>query len=174
MTDADVPFWRLNFPMTVSRGNGPEGCWSMLCEVSEPGGQPGRGEAELRGAVEASLRKMGLLSEGGTEIVSRWEYSIEHGYPVPFLERDALLAEVQPRLEAANVYSRGRFGTWRYEISNQDHAYMQGVEAARRILFRLPEETYGNAVAVNEAAAPALEARPAVRALEPAMEAMGR
>ncbi len=174
VTDADVPFWRLNFPTTVSRGNGPEGCWSMLCEVSEPGGQPGRGEAELRGAVEASLRKMGLLSEGGTEIVSRWEYSIEHGYPVPFLERDALLSDVQPRLEAANVYSRGRFGTWRYEISNQDHAFMQGVEVARRILFRLPEETYGNAVAVNEAASPEPETRQAVRTLEPAMEAIGR
>jgi hypothetical protein len=31
---------------------------------------------------------------------------------------------------------------------------MQGYEAARRILFDLPEETYGNAVAVNEVATP--------------------
>ncbi len=174
VTDADVPFWRLNFPTTVSRGNGPEGCYSMLCEVSEPGGQPGRGEAELRAAVEASLEKMGLLGDPGLEIVSRWEYRIEHGYPVPFLERDALLTEVQPALEAANVYSRGRFGTWRYEISNQDHAYMQGVEVARRILFRLPEETFGNAVAVNEAAVPELQARMPVMALEPAIGGLGR
>jgi hypothetical protein len=47
------------------------------------------------------------------------------------------------------VYSRGRFGSWRYEISNQDHAFMQGVEVVRRILFDLHEETFGNAGTVN-------------------------
>jgi protoporphyrinogen oxidase len=152
VTDADVPFWRLNFPMTVSQGNGPEGSYSMLCEVSEPAGEPAKPAEELRAEVEASLTRMGLMGRAGQEIVSRWEYSIDHGYPVPFLGRDALLSEVQPELEAMEMFSRGRFGTWRYEISNQDHAFMQGVEVVRRILFRLPEETYGNAVAVNEAA----------------------
>ena len=151
VTDADVPFWRLNFPMTVSRGNGPEGCYSMLCEVSEPAEAPARAAADLRAEVEESLERMGLLGKGA-EIVSRWDYSIEHGYPVPFLGRDALLAELQPELERSGVYSRGRFGTWRYEISNQDHAFMQGVEVVRRVLFRIPEETFGNANAVNEAA----------------------
>ncbi len=152
VTDAEVPFWRLNFPMTVSQGNGPDGCFSLLCEVSEPSAQPARAAGELRAAVEESLYRMGLLGRSGLEVVSRWEYTIEHGYPVPFLGRDALLKEVQPVLEEAGVYSRGRFGTWRYEISNQDHAYMQGVEVVKRLLFRVPEETYGNATAVNEVA----------------------
>lgn len=154
VTDADVPFWRLNFPTTVSKGNGPEGCYSMLCEVSEPASEPAMAAEELRAKVEASLTRMGLLGKPGQELISYWEYSIEHGYPVPFLGRDALLGEVQPQLEEAEVFSRGRFGTWRYEISNQDHAFMQGIEVVRRILFRLPEETYGNAVAVNEVTAP--------------------
>ncbi len=152
VTDADVPFWRMNFPMTVSKGNGPEGCFSVLCEVSEPGGEPARDDNAVRASVEASLFRMGLIGQPGQKIASRWEFRIEHGYPVPFLERDELLAEVQPVLEAAQVYSRGRFGAWRYEISNQDHAFMQGVEVVRRILFRMPEETWGNAVQVNEAA----------------------
>ncbi len=152
VTDADVPFWRMNFPMTVSKGNGPDGCYSVLCEMSEPGGEPAGEDAAVRASVESSLRRMGLIGKPEQKIVSRWEYRIEHGYPVPFLERDALLAEVQPVLEAAGVYSRGRFGAWRYEISNQDHAFMQGVEVVRRILFRVPEETWGNSVQVNEAA----------------------
>ncbi len=154
VTDADKPFWRVNFPMTVSQGNGPQGCFSMLCEVSEPAAQPAKAAEELRAEVEASLQAMGLLDQAQVDVISRWEYTIEHGYPVPFLGRDALLSEVQPVLEEASVFSRGRFGTWRYEISNQDHAYMQGVEVVKRILFRLPEETYGNAVAVNGAAVP--------------------
>ena len=153
VTAADVPFWRLNFPMTVSRGNGPEGCYSMLCEVSEPAEELARPADEVRAAVEESLYRMGLIGRGN-EVVSRWESSLEHGYPVPFLGRDALLSRIQPELEQAEVYSRGRFGTWRYEISNQDHAFMQGVEVTRRILFRIPEETFGNATTVNEAAAP--------------------
>lgn len=157
VTDADVPFWRLNFPMTVSEGNGPEGCFSMLCEVSEPSSEPAQPAGELRAAVEESLYRMGLVGRPGQEVVSRWEYTIEHGYPVPFLGRDALLGQIQPALDEAGVYSRGRFGTWRYEISNQDHAFMQGVEVVRRILFRIPEETFGNAVAVNEAAIPSAE-----------------
>jgi protoporphyrinogen oxidase len=154
VTDPEVPFWRVNFPMTVSGGNGPENSFSLLCEVSEPAEKPAEAAEELRRRVEESLYRMGLLNRSEQHLVSRWEYTIEHGYPVPFLGRDALLQEVQPPLEEAGVYSRGRFGTWRYEISNQDHAYMQGYEAARRILFDLPEETYGNAVAVNEVATP--------------------
>ncbi len=171
VTDTDVPFWRMNFPMTVSRGNGPDGCYSVLCEVSEPGGKPAQSDEALRGSVEASLLRMGLLGQAGQKVVSRWERRIEHGYPVPFLERDALLGEVQPVLEAAEVYSRGRFGAWRYEISNQDHAFMQGVEVVRRILFKVPETTYGNAVVVNEAAA-AEVAQIADSLLQPASRAL--
>ena len=161
VTDEDVPFWRMNFPMTVSRGNGPEGCFSILCEVSEPADKPSRAAEELRASVEESLCRMGLVGGPEQQTVSRWEYTIEHGYPVPFLGRDALLAEVQPMLEKAGVYSRGRFGAWRYEISNQDHAFAQGTEAVRRILFGEAEETFGNAVEVNEAAqvVPASEPR---------------
>ncbi|WP_158615374.1 NAD(P)/FAD-dependent oxidoreductase [Acidipila sp. EB88] len=153
VTSAEMPFWRVNFPMTVAEGNGPEGCYSVLCEVSEPGSVPARSAEALRAEVQQSLVRMGLLGKANTEVISTWEYTIEHGYPVPFLGRDTLLSEVQPLLESAGVYSRGRFGAWRYEISNQDHAYMQGVEVVRRILYRIPEETYGNAGAVNEAVA---------------------
>ena len=38
-----------------------------------------------------------------------------------------------PELEARGVYSRGRFGAWKYEVSNQDHSFMQGVEVVNRL-----------------------------------------
>jgi hypothetical protein len=50
------------------------------------------------------------------------------------LDRDAALAKILPYLESKNVYSRGRFGLWKYEVSNQDHSFMQGVELVENLL----------------------------------------
>ena len=150
--DADVPFWRVNLPSSVSTGNVPaEGgpYYSVLVEVSEPAAQAMAPELELGEAVEAGLRKLGLLPEG-VKIVSRFHQTIDHGYPVPFLGRDVLLNEVQTVLEPMSIFSRGRFGAWKYEISNQDHAFMQGVEVVNRLLYGVPEQTYSDPYQVNE------------------------
>ena len=45
-----------------------------------------------------------------------------------------MLGWLQETLEGLGIYSRGRFGAWRYEVSNQDHSFMQGVEVADRLL----------------------------------------
>ena len=48
-----------------------------------------------------------------------------------------------PWLEDRNIYSRGRFGMWKYEVSNTDHTLMQGVELANRLMLDEPETTIG-------------------------------
>ena len=62
-------------------------------------------------------------------MVSIYHTRVEHGYPTPSLTRDAVLAEALPLLRAAGVWSRGRFGSYKYEVANQDHSLMLGVEA---------------------------------------------
>ena len=74
--------------------------------------------------------------------MSRWHRRLEHGYPTPWLGRDEVLREVEQALHADGIYSRGRFGAWKYEVSNQDHSLMQGVEAVERILDGAAERTY--------------------------------
>ena len=91
--------------------------------------------------IEAALRQIGFL-EPPSKVVSVFSTGLEHGYPVPFLGRDKLLNEVQRELEKLNIYSRGRFGGWRYEVSNQDYAFMQGVEVADRLRDGIAEMTY--------------------------------
>jgi len=147
--DSDQPFWRVTFPSNVSAGTAPEGAFSVLCEVSEPKSEPAQDRDELERRVEAGLRKLGVIGEG-QKVISRFHQTIEHGYPVPFLGRDQLLNEVQRVLEPAGIYSRGRFGAWKYEISNQDHAFMQGVEVVQRLLYGVPEKTYSDPFQVNE------------------------
>ena len=76
------------------------------------------------------------------DICTKWEITVDYGYPVPTLMRDNALKTIQPRLEEKDIYSRGRFGGWKYEVSNMDHSVMQGVEWAERMVTGTPESTY--------------------------------
>ena len=62
--------------------------------------------------------------------------------PADLTERDAALQVLQPALEALGVFSRGRFGGWKYEVGNMDHSFMQGVEWAERMVTGRPETVY--------------------------------
>ena len=68
------------------------------------------------------------------EIVSTYHRRFDHGYPTPSLERDGVLEKLLPKLQDKDIYSRGRFGSWKYEVGNQDHSFMLGVEAADHIV----------------------------------------
>lgn len=68
------------------------------------------------------------------EIVSTYHRKFVQGYPTPSLEREGVLKELLPKLQEKDIYSRGRFGSWRYEVGNQDHSFMLGVEAADHIV----------------------------------------
>ncbi len=57
------------------------------------------------------------------------------------LERDAVLGEALPWLKAQGIWSRGRFGSYKYEVANQDHSCMVGVEAVDNMLFGTKEFT---------------------------------
>jgi hypothetical protein len=67
---------------------------------------------------------------------------IPYAYPVPTRGRDAALRLIQPWLMERGIYSRGRFGAWRYEAGNMDHAVKMGIDAARRVLGQGEEELW--------------------------------
>ena len=92
-------------------------------------------EDTIRGAVST---RMVRPSE---EIVSIYYRRLEHGYPTPSLDRDAVLQEALPWLKKQSIWSRGRFGSYKYEVANQDHSLMIGVEAADNMLFGTKEFT---------------------------------
>ena len=116
--------------------------WSLMFEVSESSMKPVSSDlaaviAEvLQGAINVKL----LLPSD--EVVSVFHRRLEKGYPTPCLDRDAVLKEVLPMLrDQHSVWSRGRFGAWKYEVANQDHSCMQGVEAVDNMLFGTAEIT---------------------------------
>ena len=144
----DMPCWRITLPSNFAPGNVPSGkYWSMLCEISAHPSVKLDLEASAS-TILARLRAQGLVPESST-VVSHWVAGMTHGYPVPFIGRDALLREINTSLWKRGILSRGRFGGWKYEVSNQDHTFMQGVEAIDFLLSDRAETTYCLPQAVN-------------------------
>ncbi len=128
------PYHRVTVLSNYSPRNVPagDGYWSLMAEVTET---PTRTVSERRVVEEVAeaLRRDGLVTRDA-KVVSTWYRREEYGYPTPFLGRDDRLAVLLPALERHRVFSRGRFGAWRYEVSNQDHSFMQGVEVVNRLV----------------------------------------
>ena len=117
--------------------------YSLLCEISYSEFKPVDGktivEDTIRGLINAGMIK----EEDRKDIVDTWVFDAKYSYPTPSVERDAILAQTIPYLEQHGIYSRGRFGMWKYEVSNTDHTLMQGVELVNRLLLGEAETTIG-------------------------------
>jgi protoporphyrinogen oxidase len=138
----DCPFYRVTHFSHYSPHNVPDpaGQWSLMAEVSESPHRPVDASRVVRDTIDG-LAAAGLARRA--DVHHTWHCRLEHGYPVPSLGRDGALGAILPALEARGVFSRGRFGAWKYEVSNQDHSFMQGVEAVNNVLEGTPEGTFG-------------------------------
>ena len=146
--DRSMPCWRITMPAALSPGNVPSNRhWSILCEASFSESEKPRTRSIL-GQIEDRLHQFGITGRKNT-IVSRWSAQMRHGYPIPFLGRDLLLQQIDAELKRSDILSRGRFGGWKYEVSNQDHSFMQGVEAVDYFVSGKPEQTYRFPATVN-------------------------
>ena len=95
-----------------------------------------------RGAGAPRAGAVGLRRRRPPTVVSTHLVDIDYAYPVPTLTRDAALRTIQPWLRGHDILSRGRFGAWRYEIGNMDHAVKMGIDAARLVAEGRPEELW--------------------------------
>lgn len=147
--EANCPFYRVTLFSKYSPFNVPDikENWSLMTEVSESVHKP-VDEKSLVVEVIQGLRNTKLISSED-EIVSTWQYKTNYGYPTPSIHRDEVINDIQPILMKKNIYSRGRFGMWKYEVSNQDHSLMQGKEIADFLVQNIREETAWNPNLVN-------------------------
>lgn len=137
-TDSDMPCYRATYFSHYSPNNVPNGDTerysSLMCEISFPVGETPDPEKALD-QVTTGLIKAKILEESDrSRVVSRYHRIVGYSYPIPTLGRDQALAVMQPALLEKGIYSRGRFGAWRYEIGNMDHSVLMGVEAVNNIL----------------------------------------
>ncbi|KAI4842717.1 FAD/NAD(P)-binding domain-containing protein, partial [Aureobasidium sp. EXF-8845] len=125
--------------MQLADGSAPESTglnegpyWSIMLEVSESTMKPVDSDNLLKDCIQGLVNTEMLSPKD--EIVSTYHRKFDHGYPTPSLEREGVLQKLLPKLKDMDIYSRGRFGAWRYEVGNQDHSFMQGVEAVDAIV----------------------------------------
>lgn len=143
-----APFFRATVFSHYSKYNAPNGSWSLMTEIASsryvrlPKGDIG--ELALEGARHTKLMPK------GSKIEDLWVFHSEYGYPTPTLGRDLYLQKVLPQLQRFGIFSRGRFGGWKYEVSNQDHAFMQGVEWANHVVLDEEEITIYQPNTVNK------------------------
>lgn len=155
--EPNCPFYRVTYlsnyspfmtPADNTKGDAPY--YSLLCETSTSAHKP----VDASTIVEETVRGLeaaGLLEpEEHRDIVSLWHHYAEYSYPTPSVERDEILSKVIPWLERRGIYSRGRFGMWKYEVANTDHSLMQGVECVNRLVLGEPETTIGVVYRITE------------------------
>ena len=144
--ESNCPFYRVTYLSNYSPEVVPDSAthYSLLCEISrspfKPVDRDRVVEETITGLVNAKL----ISERDRDDIVDVHVISREYTYPIPSLERDGALREIHPYLESKDIYSRGRFGAWRYEVGNMDHSVAQGVEWVDRMLLgkRDDELTY--------------------------------
>ncbi|KAL8762592.1 MAG: hypothetical protein Q9184_001446 [Pyrenodesmia sp. 2 TL-2023] len=125
-------------PASTDPQEGPY--WSIMLEVSESSLKPVDESTILKDSIAGVLATSMLQPDD--QIVSTYHRRFDHGYPTPSLEREGVLKQLLPALQDKyDIYSRGRFGSWRYEVGNQDHSFMLGVEAADNIVNGAAELT---------------------------------
>jgi hypothetical protein len=143
--ESNCPFYRVTYLSNYSPFMTPDKDthYSLLCETSYSEHKPVNSKTIVEDTIKGLINAGMLNEEDRKDIVSTWTYHAEYSYPTPSVERDGILEQVIPYLEQHDIYSRGRFGMWKYEVSNTDHTLMQGVELANRLVLNEPESTIG-------------------------------
>ncbi|MFT6068391.1 MAG: protoporphyrinogen oxidase [Bacteriovoracaceae bacterium] len=137
----DSPFYRVTVFSNYSPNNvpSPGKQFSLMAEVSESRLKRVDQESLIQDVIDG-LKKSHLIRD--EKIISTWKLHAPLGYPTPSLNRNEALRAIFPNLEAKGISSRGRFGAWMYEISNQDHTFMQGVEWVNKKILDEDEKTF--------------------------------
>jgi protoporphyrinogen oxidase len=134
--EGNSPFYRVTYLSNYSPEVVPDASrnYSLLAEISHSEFKPGDRDTVIERTVQGMVNTRLLAEADRADIVDTFLIERDYTYPTPSLERDPALAVLHPWLESRDIYSRGRFGAWRYEVGNMDHSVAQGVEWVNRIV----------------------------------------
>lgn len=137
--DKDVPFYRATVFSNYGKYNVPDQSkhYSLMLEIAESEFKPVDSETLVAKCLDACHR-MGMTNKN-SKVVSTFYERFEYGYPTPTIGLEEYCTGVHKDLKKMDIYSRGRFGAYLYQVANQDHSVMQGVQVADNIAMGTPE-----------------------------------
>ena len=134
--EGNAPFYRVTYLSNYSPEVVPDASkyYSLLAEISHSEFKPVDRCKVVDDTIQGMINVKLLREEDRADIVDAHLIERDYTYPTPSIERDGALKATLPWLESKDIYSRGRFGAWRYEVGNMDHSVAQGVEWVNRIV----------------------------------------
>jgi protoporphyrinogen oxidase len=139
----DSPFYRVTYLSNYSPNMTPKGDYfSFLAESSYSKYKALSQNTIIEETIQGLINSKLITDEDRSLIVSTYVIDTPYSFPVPFLGRDKVLKEIQSILMKKGIFSRGRFGGWKYEVGNMDHSVLQGIEVVERILLSREESVY--------------------------------
>lgn len=147
--ESNSPFYRVTVFSNYSPNNVPDIAthWSLMAEISESEKKPVDAARVVADTIEGFVAT-GLVPDR-KKICSTFYRFLPISYPTPALGRSDVIDGLLARLMEYDIYSRGRFGAWKYEVGNQDHSFAQGVEAVNKVLLGVDELTVWYPSAAN-------------------------
>ena len=132
----NAPFYRVTYLSNYSPEVVPDASthYSLLAEISHSEFKASDPDTVIDETIDGMVNTKLLKDSDRKDIVDRFLIARDYTYPTPSIERDCALTVLHPWLESKDIYSRGRFGAWRYEVGNMDHSVAQGVEWVNRIV----------------------------------------
>jgi len=95
---------------------------SFLAEISWRGKKPN--QKKLLNKINKLIRKNFFKGET-VRLISTFNRIIPNYYPIPTLHRDKALKKINMFLNSQDIYSLGRFGSWKYETGNMDDCFIE-------------------------------------------------
>ena len=127
--EPDLVFHRISYPMNFSESLVPEGCSSVMAEISHSPHRDLTGRDLIAETIEG-LQRMGVLRPDDdirvAEIVE-----ISPAYVIYTLDHEAAVATILEWMVDQGIHSVGRFGEWAY--FNMDDAIASGRDAVRTL-----------------------------------------
>jgi protoporphyrinogen oxidase len=140
----DSPFYRVTYLSNYSPNMTPDKdrYFSFLAETSYSSFKKVSRDTIVEETITGLINSKLLSRKDCDRIVSTYCIDAPYSLPVPFLGRDDVMTTIQDFLQPKDIFSRGRFGAWKYEIGNMDHSVIQGMEIVDKLLLGEEEKLY--------------------------------
>lgn len=124
-------FYRVGFFSNISKEVAPSGKSSLYTEVSYLENKPsGYDKSHLKKRIIEDLRNLRILTDSD-KIIAQKSYNIKYAYPLPDKKRQGIVNDIKDFLKMHNIYSIGRYGSWRY--ITMEECILEGKRAAEVI-----------------------------------------